>query len=407
MTHHWKMGVIFSTFFMLLLASLIFFSPAAHAASCDGIDTSVIDCSGAKDTTDSPVVAFLVIIIQLLTGLVGVVAIGAFIYAGVLYSSASGNVSQTGKAKEIIVNTVIGLVVFAAMALLLNWLIPGGIFNGSGTFGAGGNGLGDNTLKNSDLNKTGSTATSSGKIDPATIAARFSVATYNIRGSDQTSWDSVRSNAILNYMMTVDTVGTQEGREQSMKWLTPRMKAAGYAVTSNKWARNVWWKTSKFTLVKQGEKQLPNDKDLIWAKLREKTSSKTFYVGVVHLNVLGSSKRMAELRVAMPYIKSTMSDAPVIFLGDMNSEPDSTEDKYIKSNGFKDSYDVANVKKNITYRTTLSGFTGKLTGKLDSSSDHQIDHIYVKGSIIVDAIEVKLQKGSDHLPVQATIVLPK
>ena len=110
------------------------------SADCDGIQTSIINCNSASDSTGSPIVAVLIVAIQIMTGLIGIVAIGAFVYAGIMYSAASGNASQVAKAKEIIRNTVIGLFVFAAMVLLLNWLIPGGLFTGSAKFGAGGNG---------------------------------------------------------------------------------------------------------------------------------------------------------------------------------------------------------------------------------------------------------------------------
>lgn len=119
------------------LAVAAFIRPA-YAADCGGVDTNVIDCGSANDTTGSPVVAILVVAIQILTALVGVVAIGAFVYAGIMYASASNNTAQISKAKEIIRNTVIGLVVFSGMALLLNWLIPGGLFTGTAKFGAGG-----------------------------------------------------------------------------------------------------------------------------------------------------------------------------------------------------------------------------------------------------------------------------
>lgn len=125
-----------------VLAGVIVFSSPVLAADCGGIQTAVVDCASAKDTTGSPVVAILVLAIQVLTGAIGVVAIGALVYAGIMYSSASGNAGQVTKAKELIRNTVIGLVLFALMGLLLNFLIPGGLFSGSTKFGAGGNGLG-------------------------------------------------------------------------------------------------------------------------------------------------------------------------------------------------------------------------------------------------------------------------
>jgi hypothetical protein len=54
--------------------------------------------------------------------------VGALIYAGIMYASASGQSAQITKAKTIITDVVIGLVAYGFMAIILNWLIPGGIF---------------------------------------------------------------------------------------------------------------------------------------------------------------------------------------------------------------------------------------------------------------------------------------
>ena len=379
------------------------------AASCGGVQTSIIDCRSANDATGSPVVAVLAVAIQILTALIGIVAIGAFIYAGVMYSAAGGVASQVAKAKEIMTNTVTGLVVFAGMGLLVTYLLPGGLFSGSAGLGAsdaedialgGGAGAGSSSIA------SGRSSRSPADVDMA-AAANFVVATYNIRASDQTPWDSTRANSILAYLKTVDILGIQEGREQSIKWLTPKMQSAGYSRTKNQWARQVFWNTSLFNLIKQGERQtLSAGKDLVWVKLKDKKSGKQFYFSTIHLTVDKPSTRTAELRVALAYMNSAMTDAPIIFVGDMNSEIGSSQDKQIQNAGFKDSYSIARTKKNTKYKTTLSNFTGRLTGKIDVNSDHQIDHIYIKGNLIVQRIEVKNQRGSDHLPVEAAISIP-
>jgi hypothetical protein len=137
------MGLMVASFFAALI-----FTYGAQAADCVGVQTSVVDCDAANDTTGSPVVAILVIVIRILTAVIGVVAVGGLVYAGILYASASGDSSQINKAKEIIRNIVIGLIAFALMAGALNWLIPGGLFSGNAKFGAGGNGFSNITAKN-------------------------------------------------------------------------------------------------------------------------------------------------------------------------------------------------------------------------------------------------------------------
>ncbi len=66
--------------------------------------------------------------LAILSGGVTLAAIVMFVWAGILYSSSGGNAEGVKKAKDIITQTIIGLVMFAALALILTWLIPGGVF---------------------------------------------------------------------------------------------------------------------------------------------------------------------------------------------------------------------------------------------------------------------------------------
>lgn len=144
---------IAAIFALSSLGVVVAASSPAFAVDCGGVQTSVVSCGNTNDTTGSPVVSILVVVIQILTAAIGAVAIGALVYAGILYSSASGDSSRINKAKEIIRNTLIGLAAFALMGLALNYLIPGGLFTGTATFGAGGNGQGNITAKNIIINE--------------------------------------------------------------------------------------------------------------------------------------------------------------------------------------------------------------------------------------------------------------
>ncbi len=64
-----------------------------------------------------------------MTAGIGILAVGGILYASILYASASDNMEQTKKAKDIIKQVVIGIIAYAAMYLFLNFLIPGGIFS--------------------------------------------------------------------------------------------------------------------------------------------------------------------------------------------------------------------------------------------------------------------------------------
>jgi hypothetical protein len=101
-------------------------------ADCGGAKTSIISCSqgaGGASAKDNGVWGILVIALNIMTAGVGILAVGGIVYGAILYSSAGDNASQTKQAIEIIRNVVIGVISFGLMYLILNFLIPGGIFS--------------------------------------------------------------------------------------------------------------------------------------------------------------------------------------------------------------------------------------------------------------------------------------
>jgi len=99
---------------------------------CAGIVTSVLSCTGGtEETTDiqqTGLWRLLLLIINILTAGIGVMAVGGIVYGSVLYTSSGGSADQAKKGMEIITNVVIGLVAYALMYSFLNFIIPGGLF---------------------------------------------------------------------------------------------------------------------------------------------------------------------------------------------------------------------------------------------------------------------------------------
>jgi hypothetical protein len=113
----------------LTLAALV--APTVQA-DCGGAKTSIISCSQDNKGTnakDNAVWGVLLIALNILTAGVGIAAVGGIVYGSILYSSAGDSAEQTKRAKQIIRDVVIGLVAFGLMYLVLNYLIPGGIFS--------------------------------------------------------------------------------------------------------------------------------------------------------------------------------------------------------------------------------------------------------------------------------------
>ena len=107
------------------VGALLLFSRSVYALDCAVLPSEI--CSKAEDS--EAIFALLNFFLTILVALVGVVAIGMFIWAGVLYASGDANSNRVAQAKTIMTNTTVGIIAFGLMYLALNWLIPGGIFN--------------------------------------------------------------------------------------------------------------------------------------------------------------------------------------------------------------------------------------------------------------------------------------
>jgi hypothetical protein len=90
------------------------------------------DMQGTKPNTSvehSGVWGLLLMVINILTAGVGIVAVAGIIYGSVMYTSAGGNPENVKKARGIITNVVIGIIAYAFMFTILNFITPGGLFN--------------------------------------------------------------------------------------------------------------------------------------------------------------------------------------------------------------------------------------------------------------------------------------
>ena len=107
------------------IGALLLFSRSVYALDCAVLPNEI--CSKAEDS--EAIFALLNFFLTILVVLVGIVAIGMFIWAGILYASGDANSNRVAQAKTIMTNTTVGIIAFGLMYLALNWLIPGGIFN--------------------------------------------------------------------------------------------------------------------------------------------------------------------------------------------------------------------------------------------------------------------------------------
>ncbi len=85
--------------------------------------------AGAEQGSDQHcgILNYLVIFINILSGLVGIVVVGSVIYGGIQYSMSAGDPQKVSAAKSRIRNAIIALLFFVFMYGFLNFLVPGGL----------------------------------------------------------------------------------------------------------------------------------------------------------------------------------------------------------------------------------------------------------------------------------------
>lgn len=98
---------------------------------CGGVQTAFIKCDAKNsgDITDNGIWQLLLMVLNILTAGVGIIAVAGIVYGSVLYTTAEDKADQVSKAIGIIRSVVIGLVMFAFMWAGLNFIVPGGVFS--------------------------------------------------------------------------------------------------------------------------------------------------------------------------------------------------------------------------------------------------------------------------------------
>lgn len=91
-------------------------------------DNKNVEVSTSILKSDWQIEDILNLILRILTVGASILATGSIIFASFLYITAGGNSGQVQKAKTMIFNTVVGVIVYIFMWTILEWLIPGGVF---------------------------------------------------------------------------------------------------------------------------------------------------------------------------------------------------------------------------------------------------------------------------------------
>ncbi|MDO4746958.1 MAG: hypothetical protein Q4A70_01255 [Candidatus Saccharibacteria bacterium] len=111
--------------FMIIIAALITAQPT-FAATCSGVETSLIECEGGGD---AGIWHILILTVEILSIGIGITALIGILIFGVQYLTGGGDVARTTKAKRRMFEIVIGLVGWVLIYSICEWLMPGGKFN--------------------------------------------------------------------------------------------------------------------------------------------------------------------------------------------------------------------------------------------------------------------------------------
>jgi len=124
---------------LLVPIAAIALTPSGSALATDAgnqgceTDTAIIKCDNVNVEEDgvenTGLWSLLLQAINILTVGVGVLALAGIVYGGILYTTSGGKPEQVKKAYTVFTNVVIGVVAFGGMFALLNFLVPGGVFN--------------------------------------------------------------------------------------------------------------------------------------------------------------------------------------------------------------------------------------------------------------------------------------
>ena len=113
---------------MLMAISVVgCFGAIPAFAACGGVDTNIVNCD-EDGSEGGGVFAVLNIVLSVLTWGVGIAGTLGIVIAGITYMTAKDDVAQLTKAKNRLIQIIIGLVIYAVMWAFLQWLLPGGIF---------------------------------------------------------------------------------------------------------------------------------------------------------------------------------------------------------------------------------------------------------------------------------------
>lgn len=256
--------------------------------------------------------------------------------------------------------------------------------------------------------------------------ASICVASYNLRfntASDgANAWPNRREmvRSLIRFH-GFDIIGTQEALRGQLTDLTELEGFAflGKGRDDGKEAGEhsaIVYRKDRFTVLQSGDFWLSQTPDVpgkgwdatccnricSWAHFRDRQTGRSFYFFSAHFDHQGVEARWQSGRLMVDKIRAIAKNEPVIFVGDLNSTPDTEQVKTIQTL-LRDAYQVT-AQPPYGPVGTFNGF--KLTAPLTD----RIDYVFVSKPIrvlqygvLTDNLDGRFP--SDHLPVMVKAVI--
>ena len=114
--------------FSIIVSASLFPFCSTLAASCNGIETNILDC---ESNNAGSIRHLLINIVDILIIGVGVLAVIGITVAGIQYLTARGNPDRATKAKRRMYEIILGIVAYILLGGIAQWLLPGGVILGN------------------------------------------------------------------------------------------------------------------------------------------------------------------------------------------------------------------------------------------------------------------------------------
>ena len=266
--------------------------------------------------------------------------------------------------------------------------------------------------------------------DPAASSATgptsdaVSVMSWNLCTTSCSKWDGRVGPAMKQIAAAgPDIVATQEaGWRRSIR--TPTVKgfgSIGYANANSKGpfiGRYIFYKPTKFSLLKSGSFSLGGNHGIAWAKLRTKADGAEFVVVDAHLypgqSVAADQQRKTQMNKALPRIAKVAGGKPTVWAGDFNSNKSRTTDTpaaVLNAAGLQNTVAIAAQKTN----TDINSAKGRSATAAVKKDGNLTDHIWATPDVSVSRWSQNIVANdghyvapfiSDHNPIIATLAIP-